>query len=188
MPDDKQVSGDKSSVTDFDDGEEYEVLPQSEVKGLRDELKKARQFDIAPSKELHVSINELNSKLDKLIGIFDEASHDLKVEEGGLTFHEKMRPLLEKMNKILEQNAEIAEGIVAIADIVKEFKDELEGKGILSGERPAPQPLFAEQPAPQMPAFAVTPAQRMAPQPFEAPRMSPGAPPMSPPKKRLFGL
>lgn len=187
MPNDKQVSGDKPSVTDFNDGEEYEILPQSEVKGLRDELKKARQFDIAPSKELHVSINELNAKLDKLISIFDEASHDLKVEEGGLTFHEKMRPLLEKMNKILEQNAEIAEGIVAIADIVKEFKDELEGKGLLSGEKPS-LPLFAEQPALQMPTFAVTQAQRMAPPPFEAPRMSPGAPPMSPPKKRLFGL
>ncbi|MBI4140715.1 hypothetical protein HY485_02650 [Candidatus Woesearchaeota archaeon] len=181
MPDDK------STVTDFDEGEDYEVLPESEVKGLREELKKARHFDIAPAKELHISVNELNAKLDKLIGIFDEASRDLKIEEGGLTFNEKMRPLAEKMNKILEQNAEIAEGIVAIADIVKEFKDELETKGVLVAEKPSPQPLFAEQPV-QMPAFAVTQAPRMAPPPFEAPRPSPAAPPMSPPKKRLFGL
>ena len=188
MPDDKKLSDDKSAVTDFDEGEDYEVLPESEVKGLREELKKARHFDIAPAKELHISVNELNLKLDKLIGIFDEASRDLKIEEGGLTFNEKMRPLAEKMNKILEQNAEIAEGIVAIADIVKEFKDELETKGVLVAEKPSPQPLFAEQSAPQMPAFAVTQAPRMSSSPFEAPRPSPTAPPMSPPKKRLFGL
>ncbi|MBI4141987.1 hypothetical protein HY484_03625 [Candidatus Woesearchaeota archaeon] len=188
MPDDKKVSDDKSSVMDFDDGEDYEVLPESEVKGLRDELRKARKFDLSPSKELHISVNELNAKLDKLIGIFDEASRDLKIEEGGLTFHEKMRPLAEKMNKILEQNAEIAEGIVAIADIVKEFKDELETKGVLVAEKPAPPSLFAEQPAPQMPAFAVSQAPRLPPSAFEAPRASPVSPPMSPPKKRLFGL
>lgn len=184
------------------DGEEYEILPEKAVSALREEVRKAKEFEIMPTKQLHVSLNELNSKLDRLLTIFDAASKEIKLEEGGLSFQEKMRPLIEKMNKILEQNSEIAEGIVALADMVKDFREELETKGITVTEKKQggtqPEvPLFAQS---QMPTFEPKPfAQRMpAPPPVEAPMIAPppfeaigppSAPPsMAPPKKRLFGL
>ena len=198
----KKFADKDASFSSFNssDDEDYEILPEKELKELREELKKNKEFDVAPSKRLHVSINELNSKLDKLISIFDEASRDMKVEEGGLSFQDKMRPLAEKMNKILEQNSEIAEGIVALADIVKDFREDLETKGITVAEK---RPLFAESP----PQITTPPAEpqpfpprmqmsrpvgeqmmRVAPPPFEAPKPPSSPPPMAPPKKRLFGL
>lgn len=186
-----------------DDEDDYEILPEKEVKGLRDELKKVKECEVSPSRKMYVAINELNSKLDRLIAIFDEANKELKVEEGGLSFQEKMRPLAEKMNKILEQNSEIAEGIVAIADIVKDFRTDLETKGVTVSEKvepimsvEPPQSVFPAQrpfePQPLPPRIPLQqpnmPIQRLAPLPFEAPRPPTGPPPMSPPKKRLFGI
>lgn len=182
--------------------EDYEIIAEKEVKDLRDELKKAKEFEIAPSKRMHISINELNNKLDKLIAIFDETSRNLKTEEGGLSFQEKMRPLAEKMNKILEQNSEIAEGIVALADLVKDFRDDLENKEIAVSEKKESafaQPQFfaqqslqeAEQSSPfpaRLPPRQMTEMQRISPPPFESPRPPQNPPPFAPPKKRLFGI
>lgn len=196
-----------SSSDNSDDDENYEVLSETELRDLRDEVKKAKDFEIHPSKTLHLSVNELNSKLDKFIAIFEEAGKEIKLEEGGLSFQEKMRPLAEKMNKILEQNSEIAEGIIAVADMVNDFKKDLETKGVLVNENkqeavlPPPQQPFPGvrhfeplQFQPRMPVQAQMQAQmnlqnvRIAPPPFESPRAPTAPPPMSPPKKRLFGL
>ena len=78
---------------------------------------KLKEFEITPSKKMHVSLLELNNKLDKLLTIFEDAAHEMRVEEGGMSFVEKMRPLLEKMNKILEQNSEIASEPLCINDL-----------------------------------------------------------------------
>jgi hypothetical protein len=164
--------------------DEYELLPHREIEDLKEELAKLKEFEIAPSKRLQVSLLELNTKLDKLITIFEDATHELRVEEGGLSFTEKMKPLLEKMNKILEQNSEIASGILALADMVKELKERPE-------EAPRPMP----EPEPMMPTPAMPrPTGMMAP-PARAPpvgAMPPGVPPGMPlpplPRKRTFGI
>src|SRR3989344_8433907 len=111
--------------------EEYEILPHKEITELKDQLEKLKSFEVAPTKKLTVNLVELNAKIEKLLNIFEEASRQINVEEGGLTFQEKMRPIFEKMNKILEQNSEIAEGIVAVADLIKDFRTDLESKGLL---------------------------------------------------------
>lgn len=196
-----------SSDNYSDEGEDYEVLPEKEVKDLREELKKMRTFEQTPSKTMQVSMNDLNAKLDKLLAVFDEASKDIKIEEGGLSFQEKMKPLVEKMNKILEQNSEIAEGIVAIADLIRDFRSDLETKGVTVTEKqgssfaePSQQIFpqlkpFETQPFPprmpsQRPAAEMQMQQmpKIAPPPFEAPRSATSPPPMSPPRKRLFGI
>src|SRR3989344_5911969 len=100
--------------------DEYELLPHREIEELKAELAKLKDFDVAPTKKLQVSMLELNSKLDKLITIFEDASHELRAEESSMSFAEKMQPILERMNKILDQNAEIASGILAVADLLKE--------------------------------------------------------------------
>src|SRR3989338_11277711 len=119
--------------------EEYELLPHKEIEELKEELSKLKEFEIAPSKRLQVGLLELNTKLDKLTTIFEDAAHEMRVEEGGMSFVEKIRQLLEKMNKILEQNSEIASGILALADMVKGVKPASE----LHEEPELPMPMPA---------------------------------------------
>ncbi|MBS3147756.1 hypothetical protein J4219_02645 [Candidatus Woesearchaeota archaeon] len=164
--------------------EEYELLPHKEIEELKDELAKLKEFEIAPSKKLHVSLMELNAKLDKLLTIFEDASHEMRVEEGGLNFTEKMKPLLEKMNKILEQNSEIASGILALADMVKGVKPASE----LHEEPELPMPMPAMRPSagmpPMPPGLPPLQGQGVPPPPSAA-----GLPPLPPlPKRRTFGL
>jgi hypothetical protein len=144
--------------------DEYELLPHREIEELKAELAKLKEFDIAPTKKLQVSLLELNTKLDKIITIFEDASHEMRTEESSLSFSEKMQPMVERMNKILDQNAEIASGILAIADLLKEGKEKPEARG------PPALPSFAP-PMPQM----GTPRQQ-------------GLPPIPPPPRRTFGI
>lgn len=172
--------------------DEYELLPHKEIEDLKDELAKLKEFEIAPSKKLQVSLLELNTKLDKLITIFEDATHELRIEEGALSFTEKMRPILEKMNKILEQNSEIASGILALADMVKDIKEKPEAKIEIETQTLMPMPPM---PAQQMPMPAMPAPMMMAP-PRQAPPvgpMPPGVPPgmplpPMPQRRRTFGL
>jgi hypothetical protein len=160
--------------------EEYELLPHKEIEELKDELAKLKEFEITPTKKLRVSLVELNSKLDKLLDIFEDAMRQVQIEEGGMTFHEKMKPIVDKMNKILDQNAQIAEGIVTLADMVKE------GKGIT--EKPFPSLPSREREIPMPPGQGMPLGQGLPPLP-EAP-MPPRKTIMPPPpkKKRTFGI
>lgn len=130
--------------------EEYELLPHKEVEELKEELRRLKEFELTPTKKLEVSVLELNKKLDRLIDIFDKASHDMKLEEGGLTFIEKMKPISEKMNRILNQNAEIASGILAIADLIKEPESRVPGLMPPPGfQKPMAPPQFTPPIPPQ---------------------------------------
>jgi len=168
--------------------EEYELLPHREIEDLKEELSKLKEFEVAPSKKLQVSLLEVNAKLDKLITIFEDASHEMRVEEGGLSFTDKMRPLLEKMNKILEQNSEIASGILALADMVKEKSGRMESGFETYNAPPVAAgfnvpPKMEQQTTPPMPPMGAQ---------ANAGPMPPGVPPGMPlpplPKRRTFGL
>lgn len=97
--------------------ETYEILPAEEIEELKEELKRMKEFEIAPSKKMQMNIIELNVKLDRMIKIFEEAMHELKVE-GAEGLMERIRGLDNKLDELLEQNRTIAEGMVAIADLV----------------------------------------------------------------------
>ncbi len=161
--------------------EEYELLPHSEIEDLRRELKKLRGFDIAPSKNLNVTLVSLDKKIDKLISIFEEAMHTVRVEEGGLSFHDKMKPFIDKMNKILEQNSEIAQGIITLGDMIKELKDAIEGQEESGLEERPITPTGPPRPmGPPRPPGSIS----LPPMPNIPPTS--GLPP--PPKRRTFGL
>lgn len=157
-----------------EDYAEYEILPHKEIKDLKEELAKLKEYEVTPTRKLQVSILELNNKLDRLLSVFEEAMHGIRVEEGGLKFEEKIRPVMERLNKILDQNKDIAEGMIAVADLVKEIKKE----GVKSelppmpklgpgGMMPPPLPGMAGGMIPGMPPGTI----RTAPRPM--PRMPP---------------
>jgi len=160
--------------------EDYELMPHHEIEELKEELAKLKEFEITPTKKLRISLVELNSKIDKLLDIFEEANRQIQIEEGGMTFNEKMKPLVEKMHKILEQNSQIAEGIVTMADMVKEMRQALVEKGILETEKPFPE-------LPRRNDIGMGPM----PMSMPGPRLPPPPRPMMaepPRKKRTFGI
>ncbi len=167
-----------------DEGEDYEILPQKEISELKDELRKLKEFEITPSKKMQVSLVEVNNKLDKLLSIFEEAMTALQIEEGGLSFKEKMHPVVEKMNKVLEQNSEIAQGIVAVADLVKDLREDL-GKGVTVKEAAIEGPQA--MPIPTFEPRSMPPPQRTMPG-FPGMMPPPGMPPPPPPRRKRFGL
>ncbi|MBS3176666.1 hypothetical protein J4457_05520 [Candidatus Woesearchaeota archaeon] len=106
--------------------DEYELIPHKEIVELKDEIQKLHENPPSPSKHLQISMNDLAKRLEEMTTIFEKAMQSMTEEEGGITFQEKMQPVLHRMDKILEQNAQIADGIVAMADIVNELKDKVD--------------------------------------------------------------
>lgn len=188
------MADDKIPISTEED--EYELLPHREIEDLKEELAKLKEFEIAPSKRLQVGLLELNTKLDKLTTIFEDATHEMRIEEGGLSFTEKMKPLLEKMNKILEQNSEIASGILALADMVKELKEgqtsrteEPEEVPMPAQMRPMPSMPQMQMPPPPQPMSAAARGLPNAPPGPYPPGVAPGGLPLPPmPKRRTFGI
>ena len=191
-----------SLVTSEGPEDEYELLPHKEVLELREQLRKLKSLPAESGKHATVAYDELSKKMDRLIEIFTEAEHQLKVEEGAVSFKEKMAPIVQKMDKVLEQNSEIAEGVVALADILNEIKDKIEvgvmyrpAKGEAPGPLP-PGPMLPPGPPPGAPPGPMPPP-KMPPLPGGMPPPGPpppppgGPPPLPramppPPKKRKF--
>ncbi|MBW3012976.1 hypothetical protein KY325_00375 [Candidatus Woesearchaeota archaeon] len=106
--------------------DEYEILSRHELKRLRDEVKALKDGGKADTSDLLKAIEELNEKLQQMIEIFDSASQDLREEDTESELVEtKIDPILQRISGIEEQNQKIAEGLVAINDIVEEKLAEL---------------------------------------------------------------
>jgi len=164
--------------------EEYELVPYKEISELKDELHKLKDYPIPSSKKLQVSMDDLAMKIDRMTAVLEEASHELHAEEGGLTFQEKMHPMMERMNKILEQNSEIAKGIVAVADLVEELRGRMESGFMVKEHEASLSPSMPEMP----PAQQFAPTQQFQPQQFgtPGPQPLPGVMPPPPRKKGFF--
>ncbi|MBN2112477.1 hypothetical protein JW707_05260 [Candidatus Woesearchaeota archaeon] len=160
--------------------EEYELLPHKEIVELKDELRRLKSLPPEAGKHAEVSYDVLTRKMDRLIEIFEEAEKSVEVEEGAMTFKERMAPFMDKMNKVLEQNSEIAEGIVALADIMNEIKDKLE-VGVIYRAKEAEKSREAEKPRPEFPkpldfGSPMPPPRPSSPMPFQG-MPPPGMPP-----------
>lgn len=163
--------------------DEYELIPHKEIVELKDELKKLHDNPPTPNKHLQISMDDLAKKIDNLVNVFEKAMHTMTEDEGGATFKERMQPILHRMDKVLEQNAQIADGIVALADLVAELKENSEAHqqhnpGSLSRTMPPPPGSMPSPPG----EFPPPPAFPPPPQGSPHPPLS-GMPP-PPPRKR----
>ncbi len=108
------------------DEEEYELLPRHEVEMLKKEiehLKKNPFGELREGEDLLEAVNNLNHSVNKLISIFNKADEDMA------RYYSEVNPL-EEMKGIKEQNEQIAEGIVAVADMVKDLKKQGPDKSV----------------------------------------------------------
>jgi len=99
-----------------------EIMPLDEVKQLKkeiSELKKDKEY--APSSVVARSLERLAESLERLFKIFEVAATDIEEERiAEQSFEDKIQPLLKKMEDLEQQNKDIAEGLLALADVVKE--------------------------------------------------------------------
>lgn len=112
-------------MTDYDD---YAIVSKKEFLALKKELERIKRDPLSGSpagETLQDSVDNLNKSINAMMGIFRDASEDMKGDEQDTTKIVKtLEPLAEKLDKIIDQNQKIAKGLVAVADMVK---DKLEG-------------------------------------------------------------
>jgi chromosome segregation ATPase len=181
--------------------EPYEIVPHKEIADLKKQIKelKAKGSD-SDSKQLVGSVNKLTEHIHSMMSLFKSAADDMHLEEKDEHFvAKKIEPLIGKLDEIIEQNKTIAEGIVAVADTLKE---NMEKHPVMPQTKPEQEfgPNF-EMPPAEMPELnEMHPRTRPMPPPFmpkhTPPRPMPSMPmpampkpfPFDKPKKKgLFG-
>ncbi|MBS3102612.1 hypothetical protein J4458_04145 [Candidatus Woesearchaeota archaeon] len=143
----------------------YEIMPYKEIVELRkqvQELKSKGSDD--NSNPLSQSVGKLAEQMNSLMGLFKTAAEDMRLEEKDEHFvAKKIEPLIDKLDSIIEQNKIIAEGIVAVADMIKESMERArEPKPFLRPEPRAEFPAFEQQ---EYPKFSDLGPKPMAPMP-----------------------
>ncbi len=131
-------------------GEEpYEIIPHKEIVGLKKEIQELKSKDSdAGSKPLLESVHKLTEEINSMLSLFKTAAEEMRMEEKDEHFvAKKMEPLIDKLDEIMEQNRTIAEGMVAVADMIKESLEKRES--IISTK---PEPEF-RPPQPKLPEF-----------------------------------
>ena len=131
----------------------YEIMPYKEIVALKNEIEELKKKSGASSGDLLNSMNTLTGTMNSMLQLFKTAAEEMKLEgkEGNLV-EEKLEPLIGRVEEIAEQNKAIAEGLVAVADMVKEMK----GKKRVE----EPRPLIKKKIAP---TYQVPPPRPRAP-------------------------
>ena len=137
-------------------------------------------------------MNNLAKSMDTMLKLFTEAAKEIKIEDkGGLEGAGEKDFMNEKLNEIIDQNKTIAESMVAVSDMVRDFTEKQKNP-----EPKAPQPNF-QQPPQQPPTFDESfnePMPSQLDQPLPSQQQGPVAMPSipfpsveKPKKKGLFG-
>jgi len=133
--------------------EDYEILPHEELERLRKEiehLKKNPYSDSKENKNLLDSMENLTTSIKKLTSILEEAQEDLIKE-----YAEASPTAL--LKQLSMQNQKIAEGIVALSDLIKKKEDtprrSMSGTNTSQPQMNRQMPQQAPQRMPQPPRF-----------------------------------
>ncbi len=161
----------------------YEIMPYKEIVELKKQIAELQQkTGDTSSKELLNSMAALTKSMNNMLNLFSSAAEEMKLEEKTESeLSQKIAPLIEKVDNLEKQNKTIAEGLVAVADMMEDIKGERKPKSTKPSPTP-PEPSFDEFP-PLEPPTPPGPLPRAPPRgPMPPPRM-PGPPgrPMFPP-------
>ena len=115
----------------YESGDDYVIIQKNEIDSLKkqvDELREAisggKKLDAVPMTELNESILNLNSSINLLLELFEEASEKLKAEKDELSSND-VSPLASKLDVMIEQNKAIAKGILYLVKSDQQEKEEL---------------------------------------------------------------
>src|SRR3989338_5033311 len=103
--------------------DDYEIIPLKEIAALKTQLNGLqKKLANGVSDEIVPSMDKLSGILENMLKFFEAASEGIKAGD----ISEDNHDIMGKLNEIITQNETIAEGIVAIADMVKEIKEEID--------------------------------------------------------------
>lgn len=109
--------------------EEYEIMPHKTIESIKKELdalkKKADSKESTSNEEFKTSLDNLSSSINGLMGLFKEATEEMKLEEETESeLSKKIGPLMDKIDALEQENKAIAKAILSVADLVKEMKQQ----------------------------------------------------------------
>ena len=175
---------------------EEEVDFYKDISDLKRDLEGLKLKKDISNKDLYDAVQKLGQTISDMLEVFAAAADQMQVEEKSYEMQTKKQDMFaSKLDKLIEQNKTIAEGMVAIVDLIKE-KFVVEGKEEEAREeslfRPAPQPspiptqnpfmprqqTWQPRPEPMMPRATIAPS--MAP-PIQTPMSMPPMPELSMP-------
>jgi len=177
----------------------YEIMPYKEIVALKKDIESLKNSKQVSSDDLFGSLESLSKNMGNMLQLFKIAAEEMKLEQQTEeSFSSHVEPINEKLDQVIEQNKVIAEGLVAMADLVKELAEEIKGKKQENsfaprnhsmppplkvdriipppGAPPGPMPSFGAPPGP-MPSFGAP----LGPLPPGAPMPPLGPPPQGPP-------
>ena len=102
------------------DDDDYELIPKHELENLRKEVEKLKKNplgDLPEGETLVDEVKSLNSNIKKLIDLFASTESELAKEYSDSSPAQELR-------SVRDQNEQIAQGILALADMIKEMKDD----------------------------------------------------------------
>lgn len=101
--------------------EDYGVVPYRDLSELKTQLEGIQSKKDVSTKDLHDAVAKLAQSMSDMIGIFGAAAEQLKLEEKEREAEMKKHELIAaKLDKLLDQNKTIAEGMVAVVEMMKE--------------------------------------------------------------------
>ncbi|MBN4049131.1 hypothetical protein JYT91_00770 [archaeon AH-315-M20] len=171
--------------------EPYDLLPHHEIEELKRQVEELKtRSDKSSSREIVNSLEQLTKSMDAMLRLFTDAARGVKGEE------KEHSIIVERLDAVIDQNKTIAEGMVAVSDMVKDFVEK-QGYRPAPAPRPVPRsqfprPSFQPPQAPE-PDFQHPPS--FSPQPNEPRPQGPVAMPAipfpgleeKPKKKGIFG-
>ncbi|MBI2651022.1 hypothetical protein HYX01_00975 [Candidatus Woesearchaeota archaeon] len=140
------------------DNEPYDILPHRQINELKKQVEalNSKVEKVSP-KELVSSMGVLAKSMDSMIKLFTQAAEELKIEE-----KEQLMPrdsINAKLDEIIEQNRIIADGMIAVSDMISDFVNKQkfpqpkinfpENFRQPTFEKPNFEPRFNEMPMPQ---------------------------------------
>ena len=156
--------------------DDYDLLPHrqiNELKGLVQDLK--NKVDRASPKDLINAMDSLTKSIDSLMNLFRQAADEMRYEEKEdiLSGGSEHKAINEKLDRVLEQNKIIADGMVAVSNMVRD----------LAGKQRKQQAAQAPKPQQFQPGFQPSMRAPSFPQPNFQPQFN--APPPMPPRPQM---
>src|SRR3989344_305805 len=82
--------------------------------------------DVSP-KDLYEAVHKLSDTVSGMLEVFGAAAEQMKLEDKGYEAEaKKHETIISKLDKLIDQNKTIAEGMVAIVELVKERMGSME--------------------------------------------------------------
>ena len=123
--------------------EDYGIVPYRDLSELKSQLESMHGKKDISTKDLHDAVVKLSNTMSGMIDIFSAAAEQLKLEEKEKEIDAKKHDVTaSKLDKLLDQNKVIAEGMLAVVEMVKERLGTDE-----TSFKPREEPIFAPRDA-----------------------------------------